>query len=61
MYLTEKELRKLRSHLRRITAELTEIEKTLLDGFLAVPEEKQEEEPVLEHVGYDAEQCGRNK
>ena len=32
------------------------------DGGPGAPAgQKQEEEPVLEHVGYDAEQCGRNK
>lgn len=65
MLMTEREILKLRKHLRNISAELTEVERMLNNEMtiLGIPGQidKEDFEPVIEHVGYDDEQCARNK
>lgn len=65
MLMTMKEILKVRRCLRDASAALTEIEK-MLDSemtILGIPGQGIEEnfEPEIEHVGYDDEQCARNK
>lgn len=60
MLITAEEKRKIRRNLLKIGEAMTEIEKILIDAtMLGVPD--QEEDPEIEHVGYDDEQCARNK
>ena len=66
MLMTEKEILKLRKHLRNVSAELTEIERMLNNEMtiLGVPgQAPDDDEFELEsgQVEYDEEQCARNK
>lgn len=65
MLMTMKEILEVRRCLREASAALTKIEK-MLDNemtILGIPGQGIEEnfEPEIEHVGYDDEQCARNK
>lgn len=65
MLMTMKEILEVRRCLREASAALTRIEK-MLDNemtILGIPGQGIEEnfEPEIEHVGYDDEQCARNK
>ena len=60
MLITPEEKRKIQRNLLRIAEALTEIEKILIDAtILGIPDSA--EDPEIEHVGYDDEQCARNK
>ena len=60
MLITPEEKRKIQRNLLRITEAMTEIEKILIDAtILGIPDSA--EDPEIEHVGYDEEQCARNK
>ena len=60
MLITPEEKKKIRRNLLKIAEELTEIEKILIDAtILGIPDSA--EDPEIEHVGYDEEQCDRNK
>ena len=60
MLITPEEKRKIQRNLLRIAQALTEIEKILIDAtILGIPDSA--EDPEIEHVGYDDEQCARNK
>ena len=65
MLMTMKEILEVRRCLRDASAALTEIEKVLDNEMtiLGIPGQGIEEnfEPEIEHVGYDDEQCARNK
>ena len=60
MLITPEEKRKIQRNLLRIAEAMTEIEKILIDAtILGIPDSA--EDPEIEHVGYDEEQCARNK
>lgn len=65
MLMTMKEALEVRRCLRDASAALTKIERMLSNEMtiLGVPEPIKDEdfEPEIEHVGYDDEQCARNK
>ena len=59
MLITPEEKKKIRRNLLKIAEALTEIEKILIDAtILGIPDSA--EDPEIEHVGYDEEQCARN-
>lgn len=63
MLLTEKEKREIRKDMRTIWSIMAKWGKIITEAtILGIPgEEREEPEVEIMHVGYDDEQCARNK
>lgn len=60
MLITPEEKRRMQKCLLKISQELAELEKIILNAtILGIPEP--EEDMEIEHVGYTPEQCARDK